>query len=74
MADWQPIETAPKGRIVIVGSFLGWMEFCYQTDHGAGFLDTWRFAFTNRGEQAPWPTHWMEPPATPFPPPQKGAG
>ena len=55
---WRPIRTAPKARCVLVEFQSGEVEVCYQTDHGGGFLDTWRFAFARRGEQAPWPVRW----------------
>jgi hypothetical protein len=59
-SNWRDIETAPKGERVLVKFQTGEVEVCYQTDFGGGPRDTWRFAFAERGRQAPWPVEWCE--------------
>ncbi len=64
VSNWHDIKTAPKGKRVLVKFPSGEVEVCYQTDHGGGLKDTWRFAFAERGRQAPWPVEWCEIPRT----------
>lgn len=75
MADWQPIESAPKdGTKILVGRFV---EKCPHGANGRMAVDYWhnsgqKYGFTGfaRFNNSYWPaTHWM-----PLPPPPQEAG
>jgi hypothetical protein len=59
---WKPIDTAPKGELVLVRNEAGRCDVCYQTNNGEPFLETWRY---QDGTQAGWPTLWMPLPLPP---------
>lgn len=69
VADWQPIETAPRNERVLV-----WWPFWSTVSPVVAMLDTdvqhWRLIYVQL-EQATWPTptHWM-----PLPPPPATEG
>jgi hypothetical protein len=59
---WQPIDTAPKGEVVLVYyGFRLWVA--YQTDNEPPMINTWRRP--EDGTQLGWPTHWMPLPDAP---------
>src|SRR6188768_732000 len=58
---WQPIETAPKFKTVLVyHGYKVWVA--YKTNHESEIIDTWRH---QDGTQLGWPTHWMPLPLSP---------
>lgn len=66
-AGWQDISTAPHSKRVLVKFQSGEVEVCYLTAPDPPLKQTWRFAFVERGRQAPWPIRWCEIPADPQP-------
>ncbi len=56
---WQPIETAPKGKDILVGAFVGGAWFCSVYTITSDF---WREDWETTESE---PTHWMPLPTAP---------
>lgn len=71
MGDWQPIETAPENRAILVyvpnTDHYGpgcWRAILVVTDYGRRWHSTG--LHVGRDMSGPWvPTHWMELPEAP---------
>jgi len=61
MADWQPIETAPKDGSRLLAGYLHKGQWVYRIAH-TGALDRW---LSDPGDWAIQPTHWMHLPDPP---------
>lgn len=73
MADWQPIETAPKKTLILIylrgeiyiGSLSPWRDQSYpelwQTQWGEALVRPWKYE-----DGGPMPTHWMPLPTPPM--------
>ena len=71
--EWQPIETAPKRGLVLVGAYHAlngrWLIDAHEWDadtHDDGNPLGWRDWRYHMGNGTPLPTHWMPLPDPPF--------